>query len=254
MSYPPTGPPGWGPPGQPGPQGRPPQRPGQGRPQQPIQGPGNPYWSQGRPPGGFGPPGGQFPPGPQGPQGHWGPPPEPPRKKHTGLIIAGVIAAVVVLAGAAVAAVSLSGSGDGDPVADPSTSVSATTTSGDAGGGGDEDAVQAAAEKRVQLINDQDAGGLHDMACDADSRTESRAGYEELFDRNGSIVATIDVQDVNVDGRVGKVDGEMAIDSEVGDIHWAFKKEDGEWRFCPSLSERRSSTAPSTGGDDIITG
>ncbi|ORM25095.1 hypothetical protein BFL43_25455 [Williamsia sp. 1135] len=159
-----------------------------------------------------------------------------------------------MLAGATVAAVTLTGSGDSDPVADPSTSVSTTTTSGDAGGTGDEDAVQAAAEKRVQLINDQDAGGLHDMACDADSRTESRAGYEELFDRNGSIFASIDVQDVNVDGKVGKVHGEMAIDSEVGDIHWAFKMEDGEWRFCPSLSERRSSTAPSTGGDDIITG
>ncbi|MBA4025423.1 MAG: hypothetical protein C0482_23965 [Gordonia sp.] len=166
-----------------------------------------------------------------------------------------MIATLVVLAGATVAAVTLTGSGDSDSVADPSTSVSATTTSGDAGGGTtDENAVQAAAEKRVQLINDQDAAGLHDMACDADSRTESRAGYEELFDRNGSIFATIDVRDVNVDGKVGKVDGEMAIDSETGDIHWAFKKEDGEWRFCPSLSERRSSTAPSTGGDDIITG
>lgn len=162
---------------------------------------------------------------------------------------------VVVLAGVTIAAVTLSGSDDSDPAAGPSTIGTApTTTGGNAGGSPDENDVQAAAEKRVQLINDQDAVGLHDMACDADARTESTAGYEDLFDRNGSITATIDVQDVSVDGRVGKIEGVMSIDSETGDVNWAFKKEDGEWRFCPSLSERRSSTAPSTGGDDIITG
>lgn len=166
------------------------------------------------------------------------------------------MAVVVVLAGVTIAAVTLSDSGDGsDSVAGPSTTdIGPTTTGGNSGGSPDEQDVQAAAEKRVQLINDQDAIGLHDMACDADSRTESAAGYEDLFDRNGAITATIDVQDVQVDGRVGKIEGVMEIDTETGDVNWAFKKEDGEWRFCPSLSERRSSTAPSTGGDDIITG
>ncbi len=210
---------------------------------------------QSRYPGGpYGPPGFGGPPPNQGPPGNWGaPPPPPPPKNRTGLIIAAIVAAGAIVATVTIATVTLLGSGDGDSIAGPSTTAS-TSTGADAGGSSDESDVEAAAEKRVQLINDQDAVGLHDMACDADARTESTAGYEDLFDRNGSVSVTIEVQDVSVAGRVGRIEGVMSIDSETGDVNWAFKKEDGEWRFCPSLSERGSSTAPSTGGDDVVTG
>lgn len=162
---------------------------------------------------------------------------------------------VVVLLSVTIAAVALSDSGNDDAVAGPSTAENGSATTGpNSGSSRDENDVQAAAEKRVQMINDQDAAGLHDMACDADARTESTAGYEELFAKNGSVTATIDVQDVHVDGPVGKIEGVMSIDSETGGVRWAFKNEDDEWRFCPSLSERRSDASPSTGGDDIITG
>jgi hypothetical protein len=164
-----------------------------------------------------------------------------------------VIGVIVVLAVAVAAVVSFHSSGDDDPVAGPSSEASGpVTTTGRMGGTSEENAVQAAAEKRVQLINDQDAIGLHDMACDADSRTESVAGYQQLFDRNGSITARIDVQDVTVSGAVGKVDGLMTIESETGDVHWAFRNEDEQWRFCPSLSERSTGDEPEGGG--IITG
>ena len=74
----------------------------------------------------------------------------------------------------------------------------------------------------------------------------------DLFDENGPVWATIDVRDVVVNGPVGTVDGVMSIDRDSGDVTWPFKKEDGEWRFCPSLSQSPSSG--SGGDDDIITG
>jgi hypothetical protein len=164
-----------------------------------------------------------------------------------------VLALIVVLAVAAVAIVAVDGSDDDGTVAGPSTAGSGpVTTTGRPDGSTEENAVEAAAEKRVQLINDEDAFGLHDMACDADSRTESVAGYQQLFDRNRAVTARIDVQEVRVSGAVGKVDGVMTIESETGDVHWAFRNEDNEWRFCPSLAERSADDEPDGGG--IITG
>jgi hypothetical protein len=164
-----------------------------------------------------------------------------------------VLGLIVVLVVAAVAIVAVDGSDDNSSVADPSTTGSGpvSTTSGP-DGTTEENAVEAAAEKRVELINDGDAYGLHDMACDADARTESVAGYQDLFERNGSITARIDVQDVAVNGAVGTVDGTMTIEAEIGDVHWAFRNEDNEWRFCPSLVQRSPGDEPEGGG--IITG
>jgi hypothetical protein len=170
-----------------------------------------------------------------------------------GYIVAGVVGLIVVLVVAAVAIVAVSGSGDNSSVAEPSTTGSGpvSTTSGP-DRTAEENAVEAAAEKRVDLINDEDAYGLHDMACAADARTESIAGYQDLFENNGSITARIDVRDVRVNGAVGTVDGVMTIESEVGDVHWAFRNEDSEWRFCPSLVQRSPGDEPEGGG--IITG
>ena len=160
---------------------------------------------------------------------------------------------VVVLAVALAAVLSFNGGNNSDPFAGPSSSTQGpVTTTGRLDGTTEENAVQAAAERRVQLINDQDAIGLHDMACAADSRTESVAGYQQLFDRNGSITARIDIQDVTVSGIVGKIDGVMTIESETGEVHWAFRNEEDQWRFCPSLSERSTADEPAGGG--IITG
>lgn len=160
---------------------------------------------------------------------------------------------VVVLAVALAAVLSVNGGNNSDPSAAPSSFTQGpVTTTGQLDGTAEEDAVQAAAEKRVQLINGQDAIGLHDMACAADSQTESVAGYRQLFDRNGSITTRIDIQDITVNGTVGKIDGVMTIGSEEGEVHWAFRNEEDQWRFCPSLSER--STADEPDGSGIITG
>jgi hypothetical protein len=194
-------------------------------------------------------------PGPGGPQwgrpapsGGWGAPPRPPTSNHTGLIIGAIAAAVVVVLGVVITVAVLAGgdkSTDDEVVADASGSSSAEKSSG---ASSDEDDVAAAAELRVELINTQDAVGLHQMACDADSHTESTAGYQDLFEENGPISASINVRDVVVEGPVGTVEGVMSIDNDSGDVTWSFKKEDGEWRFCPSL------TQTPTEDDDIITG
>jgi hypothetical protein len=157
------------------------------------------------------------------------------------VVVVGVVISVAVL--------SDSGNTGDEAVADTSTTTSAESSPSASADEGD---VRAAAEKRVELINTQDAVGLHRMACEADSRTESTAGYQSLFDENGPVSASIDVRDVVVNGPVGTVAGVMSIDRDSGDVTWPFKKEDGQWRFCPSLSQSPSSG--SSGDDDIITG
>lgn len=236
MSYPPTGPSGWGNPDpRHNPQHLQPQYPPpQPQPGRRVPGHGAQQWGQ------------------PGPSGSWGtpPPPRPPRNS-TGLIIGAIAAVVVVLVGVVITVVVSAGpdnAGNG-VVAGP---ASATSTASSSGASADEGDLEAAAEKRVELINSQDAVGLHRMACEADSRTESTAGYQDLFDENGPISASIDVQDVVVDGSLGTVEGVMSIDRDSGDITWPFKKEDGQWRFCPSLSQ--SPTSDTSGDDEIITG
>ena len=229
MSYPPTGPSGWG---NPDPRHNPQHRPPQ--PQPGSWGPGHGAQQWGRP----------------GPPGPWGaPPPRPPRNK-TGLIIGAIVAVVVIVVGAVITVAATAGDDNTDNAVVIESSAASTPRSSDASA--DEGDLQAAAEKRVELINTQDAVGLHRMACEADSRTESTAGYQNLFDENGPVSASIDVQDVVVDGSLGTVEGVMSIDRDTGDITWPFKKEDGQWRFCPSLSQ--SPTSDTSGDDDIITG
>ncbi|PXW31019.1 UNVERIFIED_CONTAM: hypothetical protein DES50_106151 [Williamsia faeni] len=236
MTYPPAGPFG-----RPNPDPR--QYPQHRAPQQPpLQQPQPGPWG---PAPGYGSPHS----GQPGQSGGWrASPPQPPRKNHNGLIIGAIVATLVVVLGVVITVAVLGGgneSTDNEVVADPSTSSSAEKSPG---ASPDEDDVAAAAEMRVELINEQDAVGLHQMACEADSRTESTAGYQDLFDENGPISASIDVQDVVVDGQVGTVEGVMSIENDSGDITWSFKKEDGEWRFCPSLNQTP------TKDDDIITG